>query len=642
MNFNVYDICFMKGFTMTDSHRNYLANELQVNGISDNPWWINAVVYQIYPRSFQDSNGDGVGDIKGIISKLDYIANLGADVIWLNPVYKSPQDDNGYDISDYQDIDPLFGTLDDLDELIYQSHRRGIRIIMDLVVNHTSDEHSWFQASRNPQDPRADWYWWRPARSGYVPGEPGAEPNKWGSYFGGSAWTYDTLRKEYFLHQYSAKQPDLNWNNPEVRRAIYSMMNWWMDRGINGFRMDVITQISKITDESGHLPGEEGSAIPDLPAGDDGYSSPFPFCSDGPRLDEFLHEMRCEVFANRDGYLVVGEAPGISASRNQFITDPKHNELDMLFLFDHVEVDCSNGTKWNPKPLYLPDLKKCMTKQQEAVSCRGWTSLYFNNHDQPRIVSRWGDDKSVDSVAKSAKALALLLHMHRGTPYIFQGEELGMTNAHFNSLSQYRDLEALNMYHQRVEQAGIQSPQSMLEALGRRARDNSRTPMQWDASPYAGFTWRGATEPWISVNSNYLEINASSQINDDDSVYNFYRRLIHLRHAQPIVATGDWNLLDASDLNVYSFTRSLNNEKLLVIVNLSKETSLVPKETITLLRNAWLSKKSTCSNLDCLDMANSMPLLSSKILISTYNKSHAVHSLVRECLSPWEGIAIML
>ena len=442
---------------MTTSQRTVIPDSIRTNGATPNPWWSNAVVYQIYPRSFQDTNGDGLGDLKGITSRLDYLADLGVDVLWLSPVYKSPQDDNGYDISDYQDIDPLFGTLDDMDELLAEAHKRGLKIVMDLVVNHTSDEHAWFEASKNKDDEHADWYWWRPARPGTTAGEPGAEPNQWGSYFGGSAWEYCPERGEYYLHQFSKKQPDLNWENPAVRRAVYDMMNWWLDRGVDGFRMDVITLISKRTDLSGKLPGEYGSELDDLPVGEEGYSNPNPFCADGPRQDEFLAEMRREVFEGREGFLTVGEAPGVTAQRNEYITDPANGELDMLFLFEHVDFDCE-GVKWKPLPLDLPKLKSIMAGYQAAVKNAGWASLFTGNHDQPRVVSRWGDDSSEESRVRSAKALGLMLHMHRGTPYIYQGEELGMTDAHFTRLDQYRDLESLNAYRQRVEEAKVQSP----------------------------------------------------------------------------------------------------------------------------------------------------------------------------------------
>ena len=650
---------------MTTFDRANLPESVRTNGATPNPWWANAVVYQIYPRSFQDTNGDGIGDLKGITSRLDYLADLGVDVLWLSPVYKSPQDDNGYDISDYQDIVPLFGSLEDMDKLLAGAHERGLKVVMDLVVNHTSDEHAWFQASRDASSDYADWYWWRPARKGCVPGEPDAEPNKWGSYFGGSAWTYDPKRGEYYLHQYSPKQPDLNWENPSVRSAIYKMMNWWMDRGIDGFRMDVITQISKHVDSEGRLPGEDGCQIEDLQAGADGYSSPFPFCSDGPRLDEFLREMRAKVFEGREGFLTVGEAPGISANRNTYITDPAHSELDMLFLFNHVDIDCENGTKWNPVPLKLTALKRVMAEQQHAVADSGWASLFFNNHDQPRALSRWGSESSDEMRVRSAKAIAMLLHMHRGTPYVYQGEEIGMTNAHFTRLEQYRDLEALNMFKQRVEEAHIQSAESMMDALAKRGRDNSRTPMQWNASKYAGFMpfniqSANNAEPWISVNPNYVDINAAEQMEDSDSVYAFYKYLIALRHSEPIVSAGSWNLVDADDECVYAFVRELKSdyekqedsavdtvdsadsavdsaeksssdsisnstERMLVMVNMTESTVPIPEESLQLLQNRALGR-----------------FTENDVLLATYDVNHALKSVKNGTLSPWEGIAVIL
>ncbi|NMN01269.1 Glucan 1,6-alpha-glucosidase [Bifidobacterium sp. DSM 109958] len=630
---------------MTTQQRTPLPDSIRTNGATPNPWWANAVVYQIYPRSFQDTNGDGFGDLKGITSRLDYLADLGVDVLWLSPVYKSPQDDNGYDIADYQDIDPLFGTLADMDELIAEAHRRGIKIVMDLVVNHTSDEHAWFQASRNPDDPHADWYWWRPARPGHEPGTPGAEPNRWGSYFGGSAWQYDPQRGEYYLHQFSRKQPDLNWENPAVRRAVYDMMNWWLDRGIDGFRMDVITLISKRTDENGKLPGEDGSQIADLPVGEEGYSNPNPFCADGPRQDEFLAEMHREVFAQRSGFLTVGEAPGISAERNEHITDPANGELDMLFLFEHVDFDC-DGVKWKPLPLDLPGLKRIFASYERAVEDRGWTALFTGNHDQPRVVSRWGDDSTEALRVASAKALALMLHLHRGTPYIYQGEELGMTNAYFTSLDQYRDLESLNAYRQRVEEAHVQSPESMMAGLAARSRDNARTPMQWDDSRFAGFTAPDApVEPWIAVNPNHTAINAAAQAHDPDSVHAFYKRLIALRHEQPVVAAGDWTLLAQDDPRVYAFTRSLNDvgaddaidnagdagddaaaagcaRRLLTVVNLSGESADLPADAVALLRD------------DDVD--------ASRVLIATGSDADAVTALAAGRLAPWQGFVVRL
>ncbi len=613
---------------MTDFNRSKLPDSVRSNGATPNPWWANAVVYQIYPRSFQDSNGDGIGDLKGITSRLDYLADLGVDVLWLSPVYRSPQDDNGYDISDYQDIDPLFGTLEDMDELLDEAHKRGLRIVMDLVVNHTSDEHAWFQTSRDKDDPHADWYWWRPARPGHEPGTPGAEPNQWGSYFGGSAWEYDPKRGEYYFHQFSKKQPDLNWENPEVRKAVYKMMNWWMDRGIDGFRMDVITLISKKVDKNGRLPGEEGSEIADLPVGEEGYSNPNPFCADGPRQDEFLAEMRHEVFDGREGFLTVGEAPGITPARNEHITDPENGELDMLFLFEHLDADCEDNTKWKPTKLELPKLKEILNGQQNAVSKAGWASLFFDNHDQPRIVSRWGDDSTKETREASAKALALLLHMHRGTPYIYEGEELGMTNAHFTELDQYRDLESLNAYRQRVIETGVQDSESMMHGIAERSRDNARTPMQWDGSKYAGFTAPdAATEPWINVNPNHVEINAAAQCDDPESVHAFYKQLIDLRHRNPVVAAGDFRLLDASDRQVYSFVRALSSKdgqvakRLLVMVNVSGEIARIPSETAALLP---------------LDVDES------HIVITTHDSAHTKLSLTKRELAPWEGVAIEL
>lgn len=605
---------------MTTFNRAIIPDAVRTNGASPNPWWSNAVVYQIYPRSFQDTNGDGLGDLKGITSRLDYLADLGVDVLWLSPVYRSPQDDNGYDISDYQDIDPLFGTLDDMDELLAEAHKRGLKIVMDLVVNHTSDEHAWFEASKDKDDPHADWYWWRPARPGHEPGTPGAEPNQWGSYFGGSAWEYCPERGEYYLHQFSKKQPDLNWENPAVRRAVYDMMNWWLDRGVDGFRMDVITLISKRIDSAGRLPGEYGSELEDLPVGEEGYSNPNPFCADGPRQDEFLAEMRREVFAGREGFLTVGEAPGITAQRNEHITNPANGELDMLFLFEHVDFDCEDNVKWKPLPLDLPQLKRIFAKQQSAVKNAGWASLFTGNHDQPRVVSRWGDDSTEGSRVRSAKALGLMLHMHRGTPYVYQGEELGMTDVHFTRLDQYRDLESLNAYRQRVEEAKVQSAESMMAGIAARGRDNARTPMQWDGSAYAGFTAPdAAVEPWISVNRNHTQINAAGEFDDPDSVYTFYKRLIAIRHENALVAAGDWQLIDADDQYVYAFTRTLGGEKLLVAVNLSGRTVDLPRDAAELVQHG---------------------VTEPDIVISTYDASHAVVSLANRELGPWEGAAV--
>ena len=578
-------------------------------------WWKEAVIYQIYPKSFCDSDGDGIGDIPGILSKLDYLKNLGVSVLWISPIYESPDYDNGYDISDYQAIKRVFGSLEDFDQLLAEAHQRGLKIVMDLVVNHTSHLHEWFIESRSSKDsPKRDFYIWKP-------GNKGGPPNNWGAWFGGSAWTLDEATGDYYLNLFSPYQPDLNWECAEMRQSVYAMMRWWLDRGVDGFRMDVITLISKRTDLSGKLPGEYGSELDDLPVGEEGYSNPNPFCADGPRQDEFLAEMRREVFEGREGFLTVGEAPGVTAQRNEYITDPANGELDMLFLFEHVDFDCE-GVKWKPLPLDLPKLKSIMAGYQAAVKNAGWASLFTGNHDQPRVVSRWGDDSSEESRVRSAKALGLMLHMHRGTPYIYQGEELGMTDAHFTRLDQYRDLESLNAYRQRVEEAKVQSPESMLAGIAARGRDNSRTPMQWDGSVYAGFTAPDAAkEPWISVNPNHAAINAAGEFDDPDSVYAFYKQLIALRHDMPVVAAGDWHLLDADDAHVYAFTRTLGDEKLLVVVNMSGRTVDLPRETAELAAAG---------------------ITESNVVISTYDAPHAVVSLANRELDPWEAAVIQL
>lgn len=621
---------------MTNRQRGVIPDSIRTNGTTPNPWWANAVVYQIYPRSFQDTNGDGYGDLQGIISRLDYLADLGVDVIWLSPVYKSPQDDNGYDISDYQDIDPMFGTLDDMDELLAKAHGYGIKVVMDLVVNHTSDEHAWFRAARDADDPHADWYWWRPPRPGFEPGTPGAEPNHWGGCFGGSAWQYDPGRGAYYLHLFSKKQPDLNWENPDVRHAVYDMMNWWLDRGIDGFRMDVITLVSKTVDRNGRLPGEPGSLIDEGPLGADGYSDAWRFCADGPRLDEYLQEMHREVFDGRDGYLTVGEAAGISPERGAEITDVSNRELDMLFVFNHMEAPSGPAGKWTSERFGIADLKRAMKSQQRVVASKGWASLFFDNHDQPRSVSRWGDDSTEESRVRSAKALALVMHMHRGTPYVYEGEELGMTNARFDSLDQYRDLESINMYHQLTE-AGIMTPEAMMEALKAVSRDNARTPMQWDDTRYAGFTAPYApTAPWLAVNGNKATVNAKAEMRDPDSVFSFYKRLIALRHDDPVVAAGDWTMIDDDDPNVYAFVRSLadpslgagvdgsDTHRLVVVANLSGGTVDVPPET----------RRSLGLDLMGSSIGGVSP---DRIVIGTYPDEETAAGLLIGRLQPWEA-----
>jgi oligo-1,6-glucosidase len=507
-----------------------LTRTILVRMSQPSPWWRDAVVYQIYPRSFADSDGDGIGDLDGIAARLDHLARLGVDVLWLSPIYPSPQDDNGYDISDYRDVDPVFGSLDGFDSLLEQVHARGMKLVMDLVVNHTSDEHPWFVESRSSREnPKRDWYFWRD------------EPNNWTSAFSGSAWDLDEQTGQYYLHLFSRKQPDLNWENPEVREAVHEMMRWWLERGVDGFRMDVINFISK---------------PPGLPDGADGY-----VC--GPRIHEFLREMHREVFDGREGLLTVGEMPGVTVEEARVFTDPASREVDMVFQFEHVNID-QDGSKWNWHPLDLRDLKHSLGRWQEGLAGTGWNSLYWNNHDQPRIVSRWGDDG--EHRVAAAKLLGTVLHLHRGTPYVYQGEELGMTNVPFESIEDFRDIESLNHYADAT--AAGQAPDEVLRALRRMSRDNARTPMQWDASEHAGFT---TGEPWIPANPNHAEINAEAAVADPGSVFHHYRKLIELRHREPAVAEGDFTMLLEDDERIYAFTRRWEGTELLVVANFSGE-----------------------------------------------------------------------
>jgi oligo-1,6-glucosidase len=524
----------------------------------DAPWWTRAVAYQVYPRSFMDSDGDGVGDLGGILERLDHLADLGVDVLWLSPVYPSPQADNGYDISDYQGIDPLFGTLDQLDELISALHARGMRLLMDLVVNHTSDEHPWFRESRaSPKSAKRDWYWWRPPRPGFAGGDPGAEPTNWQSFFSGSTWEYDEASGEYFLHLFDRAQPDLNWENPEVRQAVYAMMRWWLDRGVDGFRMDVINMISKDVASDGHL--HDGPPIPGTALGDGSASY---LC--GPRIHEFLQEMHREVFAGReDALLTVGEMPGVTVEQARLFTDPARGEVDMVFQFEHVGLD--HGTsKWDVRPLRMRDLKASFGRWQTGLADVGWNSLYWDNHDQPRAVSRYGDDSPAFR-RDSATCLATLLHLHRGTPYVYQGQELGMANFPFVTVDDFRDVESVN--HFGAAMVAGESPTALLAAMRRMSRDNARTPVQWDASPNAGFT---TGTPWLPVNPDHVEWNAAAQRDDPWSVLAHYKRLIALRHEDPVVALGDFAMLLPEHDDVYAFTRTLDGGVLLVVCNLSR------------------------------------------------------------------------
>ncbi len=515
--------------------------------------WRRWVVYQIYPRSFADASGNGVGDLTGVLNHVDYLHHLGIDVLWLSPVYRSPMDDNGYDISDYQDVDPLFGTLADLDELVKELHARNMKLVMDLVVNHTSDEHPWFKESRSSRDnPKRDWYWWRDPRPGTIPGTPGAEPTNWESFFSGPTWTWDEKTGQYYLHLFSTKQPDLNWENPEVRQAVYAMMRWWLDRGVDGFRMDVINMISKDTS----LP--DTAPRPGSPYGPGGQ-----FFIGGPRNHEFLQEMYREVFAGRDPHvLTVGEMPGVTIEDAVRFTDPARHELDMVFQFQHVSLDIGTN-KFDPVPLELPKLKASMAAWQTGLAERGWNSLYFSNHDQPRSVSRFGDDSPHYRVA-AAKTLATVLHLHRGTPYVYQGDELGMANAPLKVITDYRDIEALRFYAEATERGDDLA--ALLLAMAKMSRDQARTPVQWDASPGAGFT---TGTPWLAVNPDHVTVNAAAQEHDPGSVLAHYRRLIALRHQDPVVTDGDFGLLLPEHPAIWAFLRRTPHAQLLVAANFS-------------------------------------------------------------------------
>ena len=509
-------------------------------------WWKESVVYQIYPRSFMDSNGDGIGDLQGIISKLDYLNDLGVDVIWLSPVYESPNDDNGYDISDYQAIMREFGTMKDWDELLEEIHRRDMKLIMDLVVNHSSDEHNWFvEAKKSTENPYRDYYIWRK-------GKEGEEPNNWYSNFGGSAWQYDEQTDEYFLHLFSKKQPDLNWENSKLRNEIYEMMRWWLDKGIDGLRMDVINFISK--------PDEMLDGEPKLGKK---YASGSKYYRNGPRIHDYLQEMNEKVLAHYD-VMTVGEMPGVTPELAEDYTKEENKELNMVFQFEHMGLDNGPNGKWDLKPLDLLDLKKNLTKWQKALEDKGWNSLYFNNHDQPRIVSRFGNDSTYR--VESAKMLATLLHMMKGTPYVYQGEEIGMTNVQFASIEDYRDIEILQFYQEQLAE-GI-PVEKMMESIYAKGRDNSRTPMQWDNTENAGFT---TGTPWIKVNPNYKNINVQDAISDPDSVYHYYRKLISLRKKHEVIVYGRYDLLLENHSEIFAYKRSLNEETLLVLCNFSEK-----------------------------------------------------------------------
>ena len=553
-------------------------------------WWKESVVYQIYPRSFCDSNGDGIGDLNGITSKLDYLKELGVDVIWLSPVYKSPNDDNGYDISDYQDIMDEFGTMEDFDRMLATAHEKGIKIMMDLVVNHTSDEHKWFIESRKSTDnPYRDYYIWRPAK------EDGSLPNNWGSCFSGPAWEYDKTTDMYFLHLFSKKQPDLNWDNPVVRQEVFDMMNWWLEKGVDGFRMDVISLISK-----------EQPELPDKEPGINGYAT-FNVSANGPHVHEYLQEMRQKALNNADT-ITVGECSGVTLEEAKKYARSDEKELNMVFQFEHMDVDSDEKAgKWTTRKMDLRDLKKILTRWQKGLQDIAWNSLYWENHDQPRSVSRFGND-SDEYREISAKMLATSIHMMQGTPYVYQGEELGMTNCPFNTLENFRDLESINAFHELTEQ-GKMTEEEMMAAIGYKGRDNARTPMQWDDSANAGFSGADAT-PWIMVNPNYTKINAKDQVSREDSVFKYYQKLIKLRHESDLIVYGTYDLILDDDKDIYAYIRTLGDEKLIVYCNFSENT-----------REVELPEEFT----------------DGKILISNYNDAKVSEKIT---LRPYEAIVI--
>lgn len=519
-------------------------------------WWKNAVVYQIYPRSFKDSNGDGIGDLEGIYEKLDYLAELGIDVIWMSPVYKSPNDDNGYDISDYQDIMDDFGTMDDFDRVLKKAHSLNIKIMMDLVVNHTSDEHKWFIESKKSKDnPYHDYYMWAD------PDKNGNPPNRWESCFSGSAWEYVESVGQFYLHSFSRKQPDLNWDNPKVREEVFKMMTWWCDKGIDGFRMDVISMISK-------YPG-----LPDGPENGNGYTGNT--SCDGPNIHKYLREMNEKVLS-KYRLITVGECPGVNAEQAKKYANIDGSELDMIFQFEHVSGSalkpCHHG-KWDGEAMTMPELRANFTKWQKDLEGCAWNSLFLSNHDQPRCVSRFGND-SEQYRELSAKMLATMTHFQKGTPYVYQGEELGMTNAYMENIADYRDIESLNAYKELTTKENIPAETVMgyIKAVG---RDNARTPMQWDASENGGFT---SGTPWLQVNKNYKTINAAAQVNDPDSVFAYYKKLIALRHTNEVMVNGVYDVLIPDHPQIYAYTRTLGDKQLLVLCNDSDTNVVIPAE----------------------------------------------------------------
>lgn len=517
-------------------------------------WFQDSVVYQIYPRSFQDSNSDGIGDLNGISQRLPYLKKLGVDVLWLNPIYKSPDVDNGYDIADYETIQPVYGTMSDFNKLLAQIHENGLKLVMDLVVNHTSDQHKWFQESKKSRDNSyADYYIWRDPVDGH-------EPNNWGSAFSGPSWTYVPERGQYYLHLFATGQPDLNWENPQVRQEVYSLMRFWLDKGVDGFRMDVINFISKPI------------GLPDAPQeGGSAYGDSFAIVSGGLRLDEFLREMNQKVLSKYD-VMTVGEMPDSTPEEAINYTNLDGTELNMIFQFQHVNLGGNPDPrlgKWNDQPVKLSELKEALSRWQVELDGKAWNSLYWGNHDQPRAVSRFGSDQP-EYRELSAKMLATTLHMMQGTPYVYEGEELGMTNVHFKELSEYEDIESINAYHQLVEKERVVAPEQMLEYLSFMSRDNSRTPMQWSAEKNAGFT--DGAKPWYGLNPNYLQINAENELKQEGSVFYYYQKLIKMRHDSELIRYGSYELLDPNDEEVFAYKRHYKGQTLLVISNFTEDT----------------------------------------------------------------------
>lgn len=519
-------------------------------------WWNKSVVYQIYPKSFQDSNGDGIGDLRGIINRLDYLQKLGVDIIWLNPIYKSPQVDNGYDISDYRAINPTLGNMADFQELVNGIHARGMKLVMDLVVNHTSDQHKWFQeAKKGKANPYRDYYIWRD-------GKNGGAPNNWGSYFSGPAWQYDPASDQYYLHLFAPQQVDLNWENPNVRHSVYDMMNWWAAKGVDGFRMDVINLISK------------PQGLPDAPqTPDEEYGNIESFVANGPRVHEYLQEINKNVMS-RHKMITVGETPAVTPEEAEKYANLKNTELNMVFQFEHMSLDVNPNPalgKWYDSKPQLSDLRANFTKWQKKLAGKAWNSLYWNNHDQPRVVSRFGDDSTEGRRVKSAKMLATMLHFQQGTPYIFEGEEIGMTNPGFKKLADYVDLESINAYHQLVDGQHLLDGKTMMEYIAMHSRDNARTPMQWDDSKNAGFS-NGT--PWEKLNPDYRQVNVKQALADKNSIFYYYQKLIQLRHTMPVITDGTYDLVKGNDQDkeVYAYTRQDKDTTLLVILNYTDQT----------------------------------------------------------------------